>query len=121
MHAAPDAAKKFDCCVCLHAYRVWLVYCVQTKHCAFLISERKLKCLLRVFVSLLELVLSSCITLFFVFFFCAIHILQVHTADGNHMSVPLLPLLLCEGVYFHAISQQALLSLTHIDLSLKRK
>lgn len=86
----------------------------------FLISDRNLKCLLHVFVSLLELVLSSCVALFLYVF--PIHILQVHTADGNHMSVPPLPLLLCEGVYFHAISQQALLSLAHIEsFSLKHK
>lgn len=108
-HTAPDATKAltavFVCtlnvrglCIVFKAMHI-CVYCV----CFSVLARARVELM--------------CFCMFFLFI-SSRFIRQM----GTTCPFPLLPLLLCEGVYFHAISQQALLSLTHIDsFSLKHK
>ncbi len=107
-HTAPDATKAltavFVCtlnvrglCIVFKAMHI-CIYWVCLCHCS-----------------------SSCGAHVFLYFFLFISSRFIWQM-GTTCPFPLLPLLLCEGVYFHAISQQALLLLAHIDsFSLKHK
>lgn len=118
-HADPHTTKPFDCCVCLHAR-------CACGECRLLTKDANLRSWQRARGECFCVIFCPCVSSYLCVFLYVfpLRILQVHVTDGNHMSVPPLPLFLCEGVYFHAISQQALFLLTHtphIDsFSLKR-
>lgn len=108
-HTLPLMRKK-HWLLCLFAHLMCVACVLYTKQFTFVF----IACVCVLARARVELM---CFCMFFIFI-SSRFIRQM----GTTCPFPLLPLLLCEGVYFHAISQQALLSLTHIDsFSLKHK